>query len=490
MKNIIFLLSIFILLTSKIKALPIENWRFFLFKVSSDFELSSSSPSDMFWDQIDSSKMFNPYLCLSQEKLKSNHLFIEPSIDLGVKYKKNVSTKEAYFFHGDLYAEVKYKNILVAEGLDVDTRYKLDSFYPAHKDRFIAGRMETAFLQTDWRYGFLRIGRLPRIWGPFPDRSLIISNNPYSYDAIELQLKGSFFEFRHLFAPFAILRSSLDSDNGTSLDRYLTAHSLNLFWDKWISIGITEAVLFTRDKSFPDLQYLNPISFYSVVNTNQEGGGNLLLALQWKIHPFIESIYIKGQLLVDDFQVDKKIITDYEPNHWGADIGIYWLNPLKKMEFSHLLKAKFTYASEWLYTVSDNNANNGERYIHYGKSLGLPFNDGYNLSITSVLCPHNIGAFSISFLYTLRGGNNELTSWQDSKNIPELPVSWNFPEEKRASVVLESSLYLKKYISMYLKGDIGWVKNLNNQNTDKYIFDPRCCFNLNLHFSDFIIEFK
>ena len=157
------------------------------------------------------------------------------------------------------------------------------------------------------------------------------------------------FRIQHLFAPF-YKEKWFATDNGFQTNRFLTAHSLNLILGEWASFGISEAVVFSREKSFPDMHYLNPVSIYTVVNTNQEGDGNLMLAFQWSVHPFIKCITLKGQVLLDDFQVDDELVTDKEPTHYGIDMGVYWNNPLK-IPFDHLLKAEYNRRSEWLYPL-------------------------------------------------------------------------------------------------------------------------------------------
>ena len=348
--------------------------------------------------------------------------------------------------------------------------------------------MEEALLQLNWKYGFLRIGRQKRNWGPFPDRSLILSSNPYAYDAVELQIAGGIFEFRHLFAPFTFERSGRDSDNGTETDRYLTAHSLNLTFGRWVTIGVTEAVLFTRREGFPDLQYVNPAALYSVINTNQEGDGNLMLGMQWNIHPFTDAISLRGQLVFDDFQVDNEVETDQEPTHWGIDAGVYWYNPLRIPGCETLLKLETAYLSEWMYTVSDRNAVKGERYIYGRKSLGYPFNDGTTVRLEGTVIPGNRGAASITVHYRERGGNSELSRWHDNEHTPGLPVSENRPVERRVATGLGGLYYCKDYIGCSLYGDAGWIRNKGNRTTGTWAFDPSFSVELTAHFSDFFIR--
>ena len=189
------------------------------FVIASDFELSIGAPSRMFWDNIESAVLFDSALWMGEAPPGKNYWLIEPAI-IGEGAFHTVSAAEMPFsLRGNLYHEAQYRLLRIGQALNVDTRYRYDEYYPAHPDRFARGRIEEAFLQLEWSNGCIDIGRKQRSWGPFPDRSLILSDNPYSYDAVEWQFSGGFFEFRHLFAPFTVFRSGWDSDGGEESDR-------------------------------------------------------------------------------------------------------------------------------------------------------------------------------------------------------------------------------------------------------------------------------
>ena len=466
---------------------PLENWRQPFFNIASEFEHSAGAPSRMFWDNSGDAALFDTSLWIASVVKERNCWMIEPAVSGGVGKPFKES---AFFFHGDFFNYIRFNRFTGWQSLDVDSRYKYDSRYPAHVGRTFIGRIEEAALQVDWCNGFIRIGRQKRSWGPFPDRSLILSPNPYSYDAVEWQLFGNFFEFRYLFAPFASRYSSSDSDNGSSRDRYFAAHSLNFIVGKWATFGFTETVLFTREQGMPDLQYINPLSLYSVINTNQEGNGNLMLGFQWNIHPGMESVSFRGQFVLDDFQIDNEVVTDNEPAHWGIDAGLFWKNPLPALRYEHLIKCEYTYASEWLYTVPDITAEQGERYTFIGKSLGLPFIDGSRLRLGATMVPERIGAFGFSVAYAHRGGNTELSKWHDNEHIPGLPFDSDIPVEYRISLSGEALLYFKDYAHLTIVGEPGWVWNKNNRLHEQFEFDPAFSVLLSVHFSNGILRFR
>lgn len=473
-----------ILAATTLFALPLGNWRMPFFRIASDFESSESAPSRMFWDRIGSATLFDSSLWSRKSLVLERHWSFEPALSAGGNLSGKSAGGSSLFYTGDLYNEALYGNLRIGQSFGIHSHYEDDTLYPAHCDRSIRGRMEEAFLECFWRHGFFRIGRSHRSWGPFPDRSLILSTNPYSYDALEFQFHGGLFEFRHLFAPFSTHRASWDSDDGRTLNRYLTAHSLNLSFGRWVTVGITESVLFTRDKELPDLQYINPVSIYSLVNANQEGNGNLLFAFQWNIHPATEKISLRGQFVLDDFQMDDKVASDKEPAHWGLDAGIFWYDPFCAfIPFRHLIKMEYTHASPWLYTVPDADAAGGERYTYYGKSLGLSFTDGSLLSLGAVVVPCRLGAYGFSVSYGQRGGNTERSSWQDRDYTAGLPFDTNAPVESRIAAGAQGYLYISNLASVCLQGDLGAVRNRGNRHSECRSFDPSIALELSLHFS-------
>ncbi|HEX3018697.1 MAG TPA: hypothetical protein VHP36_00270 [Chitinispirillaceae bacterium] len=465
----------------------LENWRQPFFTIASEMGLSNGSASRMFWDDISDFSIFDSSLWITSNKLNLNHWFIEPNIEGGFLAASDQNKNEGYY-HIDLLNNLRFRNLSIRQTVDADKRYEDDPLYPAHTQRAVRARIEDAYMQLDWKYGFFRLGRLKRNWGPFSDRSLILSANPYSYDAFEWQIHSSFFEFRHLFAPFYSERYYA-TDNGYQTNRFLTAHSINLIFGQWATLGVSEAVVFSREKSFPDMHYLNPVSIYTVVNTNQEGAGNLMLAFQWNVHPFVKFITLKGQVLLDDFQVDNELVTDKEPAHYGIDMGIYWNNPFK-IPFEHLLKTEFSRHSQWLYTVTDMNADLGERYTYNGKSLGAPSNDGDRFSTGFTVVGRNFWYGTAELAFQRNGIRNVLSRWRDSEpgKVPGLPDDSPDVMEKTFCTGMNAGFYFRNLLDLRIGFSGCWTKNKDNIAGSVYEFSPSVSAGLSLHYSNLFIR--
>lgn len=442
----------------------------------------------MFWDGIGEASIFQSELWPDSVVLAKNHLFIEPQTRFGGMSNPPEAQENGYWQLG-LLNSIVYKNIEVRQTLNVDKRFEYDSAYPAHKDRGMRGRIEEAFLNVTWKYGGFRLGRFQHNWGPFADRSLILSANPYTYDAFEWKVHASFFEFRHLFAAFPTEKSYWDTHGKKVTNRYFTAHALNVMLGKWATIGVLESVVFPRDQGMPDLAYINPFSIYSVINTNQEGSGNLMIGVQWNVHPLTENISFRGQIVWDDFQVDNELVTDKEPTHWGGDFGLYFSN-LIPVSLKNSLKLEYNYRSEWLYTVPDANTSNGERYTYLTKSLGFAENDGYRVGAGGTVIGKKYWAASLNAAYELKGPKDITSKWNDLAHIPGLPFdSTVLPDQKKISIGIDALGYFKDYANLKVGINAAWLKNEHNMRTEKFEFKPSVNAELSIHFSNFVIRF-
>jgi hypothetical protein len=479
----------------------LENWRFPYYDIASRLGYFSPSPSGMFWDdlgKLDSGRTFlDPALWPDSALYKANHWNLEPAVSY------NVDNTDVYYgknsdFHLSALNDIRFGKFLTRQVLDVDSRYRDDPGFLGNTGRFAAGRISEAFLQYGFDHGFVRLGRITRNWGPFADRSLILSANPYSYDGLELGLHSSIFEFRHMFAAFPVATDGRDFAL-PGAGRYFTAHSLDFMLGRFGSVGITETVVFGRESGVPDIQYVNPISIYFVTNTNGEGKGNLMECFQWDIHPFIDNIAFKGQVLIDDIQIDNNGPSDQKPNHWGTDLGLFWSDFLK-ISMPHVLSLEYHFLSRWVYTVSDDNTSEGERYTYLGRSLGYPADDGDNINLCFTLSGKKYWAGQAGLSYNRKGQGTIMSLWHDDslsqvdpskyardalgyRNEPHIPSGI---VEGTFDLYVNLIGYFKNFADLQAAIHLRQATNKNNVPASAK-FDPRISLTVNLHYSNFFI---
>jgi len=460
-------------------AVELENWRMVSPAALDELGLLVSSPSGMFWDDVaveDSALRANG--CWPDTVWRGiDHWRLEPALR-GLVANTDFADGRRVAGRLELANDVRYRRLFMRQALDVDSRYKDDPSYPWKTDRIAAGRFEEAYVQLTFDHGFVRLGRTKRAWGPFADGDLLLSANAPAYDALEWQVHGSFFEFRHLLAAFPLDRSGLDT-RSAERQRYLTAHALNFMIGHWVTVGACESVVFGAD-GVPDLQYVNPVGIYTVTNTNGESAGNLMLALQWRVLPLTERVVLKGQVLIDDIQVDNDDAGDQEPAHWGADAAVEWRDPLP-LRLRHALRLRYTYLSRWLYLVSRPSTRNGESYTYLGSSLGNEENDAdrWDLGVTAM---SGRGWWTrLGATYGRRGGNTLATPWNTGDTAHPDAGSNGYRHETSLrsdtaehaiGVYVEGRMGWRGYVDGGVRLETQWVKNRDNVRTSGLDFQP------------------
>ncbi len=473
-------------------AVQLENWRAPFYRIAADEHEISGSPSGMFWDDLGTAGIFDSTLWPDSSRYGSNHWTLEPAITATVSNEPFVTGKKNAL-HLDALSNFRWHRLTVRTALDVDQNYTSDPDFVWKKDRVAAGLIEEAYLQYTGNYGFARLGRLKRNWGPFINRSILLSNNPFAYDAFEWQFHTPFLEFRHLFSAFPRQYSYTDTrvyDANLKLDRYFAAHSLNFIFGSWGSLGISETVLFSRNNGFPDLHYINPFSLYSVLNTNGEGQANLMLGFQGWFHPVTDKITCKGQVVFDDFQVDNETEGDKEPTHWAGDFGCYW-SDLLPLALKHHISVEYRYMSKWIYTVSDPNTFSGERYTYVGRSLGYPDIDGDAFTAGFTLVGRNYWAGSAGFTVVRQDTITIDSLWHSNAALGyrnETRLSQRAHLKTTLNPFISLHGYFKNIGDAHLSFESRWVQDKKRSNA--YTFDPFISLVFSIHYADLFVRFN
>ncbi len=479
-------------LTVQVFSGNLENWRQPFYRIAAEQQELTGSPSGMFWDDCGSAYIMDPVLWPDSGKYTQDHWTLEPALITTLSNEEFLSGKKGNV-HLDVLSNFKFKNFTVRTVLDVDQNNKSDPEFVWKKDRVAAGLIEEAYVQYTGKHSFARLGRLKRNWGPFYDRSILLSNHSFAYDAFEWQLHTRFLEFRHLFTALPRYYSYIDTEKYpgeiNQLDRYLSAHALNFIFGKWGSLGVSETVLFSRRNGFPDFQYINPFSIYSVLNTNLEGQANLMLGFQGWVHPFTPKITLKGQVVIDDFQVDDASALDKEPLHWAGDFGLYWVD-LLPIPFNHHFSFEYKYLSKWMYTVTRGNTAQGERYTYLGKSLGDPDNDGDYFKGAFTAVGRNYWAASIGVSVTRKDTNTIRTPWYSDTlgYTKEDPLSKRAFLKSTVNAFLEAHGYFRNFCDIHVCLENRWIRD--KKKSSDYTYDPRITLRVSVHYSDLFVLFN
>ena len=473
-------------------AVPLETWRLPWLTYANRAAAPDSFPVSMFNDAIKTIPLFSPAFNPDSIAQTSDGIFIEPAL-IGTLKDSTWETGDHWNAHLDMVVAARLKKLSAVVRLDVDRDYPQyeRTEFPWKKDRVAAGRIEDSYLEYAGNHAFARIGRLGRNWGPFADRSVILSSNTFNYDALEFGINSRLFEFRHLFGAFPEKSSRFDSrvggiGTGTEHSRYISAHALNLRFGTMGSFGLTETVIFSKDNGVPDLQYVNPISIYTVTNTNGESEANLMLGVQGWVHPYFRNVTLRAQACFDDIQVDNADSADLEPTHWACDFGLD-AHDMLPLPIRHFAFAEYTYASKWVYTVSDKNTTQGQRYTYLSRSLGLPTIDGDRLTLGIGLTGKNYWAGTLGFSSVRQDTNSLSSSWggREYKGYRnETSLADRAKLNQTLSVFLEAMGYYKDWVDARLLFENRFVRNRATGDTD-YSYDPSIRLTIGIHKSLF-----
>lgn len=310
-------------------------------------------------------------LLLFLKKASSNNNFSNLQAEAGdnLNYYDTASTN--WFAKLGLFIETpSFSGIIRARG---EEWYKTSPLYPWKQDRAAAVRFSDNYIKTDTKHFTFSLGRTCRLWGPFYNKSLILSDNAFSFDHLYFQMRISRFSLSQIIG---------ELDEKPKARRFIGMHRLDIKCSNSLAIGVFESMLYAQSNISGvrdyDLRYINPFSIYffeQMNNQNLGTDGNSIIgadaAYQSKL------FNLKGQFIIDDIQVDNKDSHDQEPPMWGVLFGADIFTPYLFFNKSRYLTVEAEKITNRVF-----NASSGlERYTYYDSGLTAPFNDCENLSV-------------------------------------------------------------------------------------------------------------
>ncbi len=218
-------------------------------------------------------------------------------------------------------------------------------------------------VKDDWYE--IKFGRDFMQLGPGRSAQLLFSANSRPFDMYQVQLGKSFLKFSF----WGIRLDNVINRQPTQFAarRQINGHRLSFNFGNKAFVGVSEVVLYGGANRGWDLAYMNPAGFYYFVNVNQEAGdppANLLYNVDWDLylHPNLE---LYGEFLIDDYQVDRAVPGDLEPNELGLLLGVNWANPARLA--GTVVNAEYTQVRNRTYNVADSDWG---KYLHRNEEIG------------------------------------------------------------------------------------------------------------------------
>ena len=209
-------------------------------------------------------------------------------------------------------------------------------------------------------------------------RSLLLSDNAYSYPFLRMNM--TFWKFRYsvIYAVLQDLKTPHDFDVGF-YKKYSTTHYLdiNIGRKNKISAGIFETVMFKPATSRGyELAYLNPMLFLRPVENSLDSPDNVLLGLnaKWKINKH-NTVYT--QFMLDEFIIDEvKSGKGWWGNKQGIQFGFKSANlfAIKSMNFQSEINVVRPYTYQ--------HRSEQQNYTHHNQALAHPLGANFLESVT------------------------------------------------------------------------------------------------------------
>ncbi len=368
---------------------------------------------------------------------------------------------DTFNYRFDFSTNYKFKSFTAGYTYVLDKDYQKDKNYFGSIGKFgheVLGRSSRSYLKYSKRNLILFAGRVNRNFGLINSKSLILSNNPFSYDHFSLTLKNSLFHFFSLFTRLDDKEGYDVRDDPRQINwnkRYFSFHRLDISFSENLKLGLSESVLYTGTNQNMLANYSNPMNFFFISKMVerkgiQERDANILLAIDFLFKPRKNLIFF-SQFLIDDTEFTRELRRRY-PDRLGYLGKIIVLDLIK----GSMLSFGYTTLSNYTYNSYYTNGN----YTFFGKSIGFPFNGYKSFDITFDFFSMEDYVFSLGIFSNIKR-NQDLDS--------------HFVDEKNTSFPLNPA---QKSVGCFL--DISLVKNLNGsiifhlkaQSFENYLYEP------------------
>ncbi|MFQ5606736.1 MAG: capsule assembly Wzi family protein [Candidatus Zixiibacteriota bacterium] len=253
----------------------------------------------------------------------------------------------------------------------VDESLADDPLYTGKIWRGLAGDVETAVMSYSSEKLTALFGRFRGAWGPALTNTLLSQEaRPLDGLSFRYRLSGK-FTFSYQLARLDGL--SPDDPNDTLsvfVKRYFAAHRIDLRPHHSLRLGVFESVIFAGPGRGLELQFLNPLIFFHANQLNEANNDNTFLGFDFDWWPGAR-FNLYGQLLVDDFQIEKKTQGDQEPNEIGWIVG------------AHLVDMRPGWDVRFQWDRVTNRTYNQKlprnRYLNQNQPLGHPLGNDFEL---------------------------------------------------------------------------------------------------------------
>lgn len=324
---------------------------------------------------------------------------------------KDRSARGFEFIRGGL-AACPFGRMFVYGNFLLDERKAEDENYTGKKWRGLAGGVEEAFVYYRTNPLEITVGRFASFWGP--RNSLALTPNG-AMDGLGYTVHWGRLALSYRLARLDGLNPDKDSVAQFE-NRYFVGHRLDVYLSRTLRLGVFETTVFGGPGRQIDLYYLNPIIFFHSSQLNEGMNDNTFLGFDFSFKPR-SGCRLYGQLLVDDFQIDKDSQGDQEPDQYGMILGAHIVNLWRSVD----LKLEYSRVANWTF----NQTLVRNRYLMDGHLIGGALGNDYDrLELNVTRWVGDDMAVSLGFT-SLRQGEGRVT---DEWTAPWLETDGDYSE--------------------------------------------------------------
>lgn len=246
-------------------------------------------------------------------------------------------------------------NFAVYNTMNFDSDLPDDPTYIGSTWRGLSAFSEQAYLRYETERFSILFGRDFQRWGVGRAGTLLISDYSRPFDQLYADLKVGPVEL-------SFLAAELDKIVGRR--RFISAHRIDIHIGNSFNIGVSEMLIYGGIHASPLAAFSNPVLVFHGENLNDENNqANTLGSIDLLWYPK-RNWRLSAALLIDDIQLDNKVVGDLEPNEIGILLGLQTANPLG---FDGVdLWAEYVRITNRTYTTS----NIEETLIHRNRPIG------------------------------------------------------------------------------------------------------------------------
>lgn len=378
----------------------------------------SLQPDDPHSEQL--LKLLNDYFTVDSDRKLQLGTYIDQDLkirDDQLKPRTALLTKIGYAVSDRL---VLFNSMRLDQNLQDDPEYQGKYW------RGFSGYTEQAYIAAGFGPLAIQFGRDYQQWGAGRKSNLLFSDNSLPFDLGRLTLNAGKFTFtmtamqldQITAANSNLAAGAVDS---TRKNRFLTAHRIDWKVSDKLQIGFSESVLYGGAGRNFEWQFLNPVMIYHFEQENRSIEGNTIVGADFIAFP-AKNWSVYGELIVDDWQFDRKKVSDLEPPEVG------WIIGCRKAAPFNLASAVASLEYSGVTNRTYNTLQPEQKHLHQDKNIGHELGNNFDcwlFEVSNWFNPKFRGTVSFSFI---RDGEGSVQDTFDTRFYEVQNVSDGYSE--------------------------------------------------------------